>query len=162
MNPAIYNGMNDFPSGGRAGPCRVRKARRRGFSVIETMVACTIILMVLAGSYYILSASMRLVRTARDGYAATTISNARLERGKTIPYGDLTGLAEAATVVDDYGLPTTTGRFRRWTTVSVNMPISGCTRVIVTTEVRKPGAVAGIYYNQRTMTGVFTPYDMPP
>jgi hypothetical protein len=116
----------------------------------------------MAGSYLVLDSSMNLVRTARDGYTAATISNARLERARMAAYTDLPTMAESYTIVDDYGLPTTLGRFRRTTAVSTNQPLSGCTKLIVTTEVHKPGAAASVYYNRRTVTGVYTPFDTPP
>ncbi len=141
---------------------RRRTAHRSGFTLVETVIACTVILIVLAGSYQILDVSMNLIRTVRDGYAATTISNARIERARAIPYGDLLGFVENGTIVDDYGTPSTDGRFRRVTTVAVDQPAAGCTKVAVTTDVHQPGKRAGVYYNARTLTGVFTLYDLPP
>lgn len=152
--------MNALFSGSRMATLR-RSVCRRGFSLVETVIACAIILMVLAGSYTILDSSMGLVRTARDGYTATTISNARLERARMIPFTDLPSLVETNTVVDDYGLPSTDGRFRRTTTISTNQPMAGCSQVTVTTDVRKAGKPTQ-FYNSRVMRGVFTPYDMPP
>jgi Tfp pilus assembly protein PilV len=140
---------------------RRRFCCRRGFSLVETVIACTIILLVLAGSYMILDSSMGLVRTARDGYTATTISNARLERARMVPFADIPSLVETNTIVDDYGLPSTDGRFRRTTTISTNQPMAGCSQVTVTTDVRKAGKPTQ-FYNTRVMRGVFTPYDMPP
>lgn len=152
----------------RSGACGLpwrRNRSRSGFSVIETVIACTIILIVLAGSYLILDSSMDLTRTARDGYAATTISNARLERARMITYSDLPTLAESNTRVDDYGLPADEGRFRRTTTISTNQPQAGCTLVAVSTDVRKPnkaGQISSDFYNTKTLTCVYTPYDSPP
>ena len=136
--------------------------RRSGFSLVETVIACTIVLIAMAGCFLILEASMNLIRSTRDAYAATTITNARLERARMLSYSDLPGLAENGTIVDDYGLPSSAGRFRRTTAVSTNQPAGGCTQIAVTTDVQKPGKTAGTFYNARTMTGVFTPYDSPP
>jgi len=123
------------------------------------MIACTIILIVMAGCYLLLDASMTLARTARDAYASTTITNARLDRAKMVAYSALSGLAENGTLVDDYGLPSSQGRFRRVTTVTTNQPQSGCTQLTVTTDVQQPGQTAGCYYNAHSMTLVLTTYD---
>ena len=94
------------------------KSGQRGFTVIETVVASAIVLTAMAGCFLVMEASMNLLRSTRDGYAATTITNARLERARTIAYTSLPGLGESNTIVDDYGLPSTTGRFRRNTLIS--------------------------------------------
>lgn len=138
-----------------------RFSSRNGFTLIETLIACVILLLVLAGSYLVLDASMDLIRSVRDAYAATTISNARLERARTVPLGDLFGLAEVGTIVDDYGLPTTEGRFRRVTMIYTNQPTVGCATVLVTTDVRQPGKPVGTFYNSRTLRAICTTYDMP-
>jgi hypothetical protein len=154
--------MNSFIPRVCASYALATRHQRRGFSVIETVIACTLIMIVMAGSYLILDTSMNLVRTARDGYTTATISNARLERARMAAYSDLPTMAESNTVIDEYGLPTTLGRLRRTTTVSTNQPLAGCTTVVVTTEAHKPGAASSVYYNARSMTGVFTPLDTPP
>jgi type II secretory pathway pseudopilin PulG len=141
---------------------RIPCGRRSGFTLVETVIACAIVIMVLAGSYLILDASMNLLRTVRDAYAASTITNARLERARLIPVTDLAQLAESETLVDDYGLPTTGGRFRRTTVVSTNQPSFGCTQVVVTTDVKQPKKTPVVYYNRRSMIGVFTLYDQAP
>ncbi|MEI8242745.1 MAG: prepilin-type N-terminal cleavage/methylation domain-containing protein [bacterium] len=154
--------MRSFTPGS---PARRRAAQAKsssGFTLVETVVACTLIMIAMGGAYLLLDSSMNVIRTARDGYAATTISNARLERARMLPYTDLGGMAEVGAVVDDYGLPTTLGRFYRQTGIYTNQPMAGCTKVVVITAARKPGAAPGIYYAHRTLTGVFTPYDMPP
>ena len=143
-------------------PLLARTSRRSGFTVIETVVACTIVLIAMAGCFLVLDASMNLLRSTRDGYAATTITNARLERARMVAFSDLPGLAENNTIVDEYGLPSTTGRFRRNTTISTNQPAAGCTQVVVTTDVQQPGKADGVSYNARPMTGVFTSYDAAP
>jgi len=110
----------------------------------------------MGGCFLVLEASMNLLRATRDGYAATTITNARLERARMLTYTALTGLVETNTLVDDYGLPSSLGRFRRATSIAVNQPVTNCTQITVTTDVQKPGKAPGtIYYNAKTMTGVF-------
>ena len=107
---------------------------------------------------------MRLLKSVSDGYAATTITNARLERARMIlsnltSVNGLTLLSETNTIVDAYGLPSTTGFFRRSTSVATNTPSANCAQLTVTTDVQKPEKADGIYYNARTLTGVFFLFD---
>jgi type II secretory pathway component PulJ len=138
------------------------RRRRAGFSVIETVIACTIILIVLGGCYLILDSSMNLLRSARNSYTTTSITNARMERARMILFEDIPAMAESNTLVDEYGLPTSDGLFRRTTQVLTNQPLARCTTLIVKTEAHKPGAAPTVYGNACTMSGVFTKVDTPP
>lgn len=123
-------------------------------------MAAVILLISVTGAYRVVIASLNLLQVTRDHYVAGSISAARLERARNVPYVDLVLLAENGVVVDEFGLPSATGRFRRSTTVSLNAPSSGCTSLLVVTEIRDPRTK--VFDSSENVTGVYTEYDSPP
>lgn len=138
---------------------RVRR-HRQGFTLAETIVAVLIVALVMAGLYQSVIASMKLLETTRNHYVASSITDARLERARTTRYADLALLAENNTLVDQYGLPTSTGTFRRTTAIATNGQPAGCTLVTVTTEVQN--RQTGSYDMSSSMNTIMSDYDLPP
>jgi hypothetical protein len=79
---------------------------------------------------------MSRFQMARDHYAAASIGQARVERARQVPYGDLPLFAETEVLVDDYGNPAETyGRFQRTTIIEPDSPSEGLTTMTVRTQI---------------------------
>lgn len=132
----------------------------RGFTLVEVVVSVVLLALMMIGAYALTRETGQLSKSARDHYAAVAISLARVERGRHLEYATLPLLAEANIIVDASGNATadaTAGRFRRTTTVTVDSPRTGLTKVKVVTEVRdsKTRQFTG---GSETMECIYTTY----
>lgn len=110
--------------------------RRDGFSMLELMVATSIMLVVFVSAFPLVDQMMGRFQMARDHYVAATICQARIERARAVPYSNIPLYAETKALVDDFGnLSSPNGRFRRTTSVATNAPSSGLTQMTVQTEI---------------------------
>jgi hypothetical protein len=133
------------------------KSRRTGVGLIETLVASVVVALSLASASFLVTQAYYSVCLGRDHYVATTIALAALEQGRNLNLGLLPLLEVSQRVVDDQGLPSADGRFRRSVVVSTNVPSSGLTQVTVTVEIldRRHGGFRGA---KRTMMMAYTSY----
>ena len=132
---------------------------KRGFSLIEVVVSVVLLTMVMAGTYKIITATATLNRVVRNHYVAVNLAKNRLERARNFPYADLALLTESKVVVNDNGVPTTEGRFRRTTAIDTNYAPE-VSQVTVTVDIMnlKSGAFSG---ESESASSLFTEYLTP-
>lgn len=138
----------------------------RGFTILEVLVSLTLVAMVMAGAYLLITQTAQLSRAARDKYVAVTLCKNRLERARNFDYQDLHLMDEPGLVVNDNGAPYPRGMFRRITLVNTNYvpPVvstnyaGGLTEVTVTVQIRNKRT--GIFSSavQETLSTLFTEY----
>jgi len=134
-----------------------RSEKRRGFTLVEVLVATTLVVTVLAGVYMVVVHALRLTRMARDHYVATNIAKNRLERARNFQYNDLYLLAEGNVTVNENGLPDNAGRYRRTTVINSEFD-EGLTEVSVLVHIRsrRTGQFSG---EQEQISSLFTEYE---
>ncbi len=149
---------------------------KHGMSIIETMIAVSILAMIMAAVFPLTDQTLGRIYMSRDHYVAATICQARIERARRVPYQDLSMMAEKDSLIDDFGnLAVPDGRFRRTTTVQTDTPVEGMTQMTVITDIccctkwgwrrffhplkteTRTCAFTGI---QEKMTFLFTEYEM--
>jgi len=117
----------------RVRPFRWR--RQAGFTLVEVVIAVTLIVVVLAGAYNLIIHAARVSRMARNHYIAVNLAKNHIERARNFRYADLYMMEESNLVMDENGGPANDGRFRRTTTVvsdvepgltSVNVAVQIC------------------------------------
>jgi len=113
----------------------MKMTSRKGFTVLEMMVATTLLAMVMACVFPLVNQMMGRIQMARDHHVAASISQARIERARSVAYKDLILFQEKGTLVDDYGNLITDGRFERTTEVVPDSPIEGMTQMTVSTRI---------------------------
>lgn len=119
---------------------------KHGFTLVEAVISMAILVLVIAGSYKLVSGSQALIYAARNHYVAINISRARLERVRNFGYDQLISLAESKIEVDDSGVPSSGGYFRRTTLVTTNF-MPGLTKVEVQTEIRNTKSLSFVEVN---------------
>jgi prepilin-type N-terminal cleavage/methylation domain-containing protein len=112
-----------------------RRTPGSGFTLVEVVISVMLLALVLGTAYPVLTRGGAIVRQARNHYLAVNVAKARVERARNFEYGDLHLLAEPATEVDQNGVPTQPGVFRRTTTVTPETA-PGLTLVTVSVEMR--------------------------
>lgn len=108
---------------------------KRGFTLVEAVVSSALLVLVIGGSYTLVNRSQAMIYSARNHYVAINISRARLERARDFSFDQLQGLSESNVVVDDSGVPSESGYFRRTTQVTTNYQ-PGLTLINVKTDIR--------------------------
>jgi len=94
------------------------KTGRSGFTLVEVLVAMTLLGIGLAGAYYAISAAMQMRKFSHDQYIGTLIANNRIEFAKNQPFTQLVNLGETGKRVNEYGVDDDDGRFMRSTAIS--------------------------------------------
>jgi type II secretory pathway pseudopilin PulG len=89
-----------------------------GTSVVEVMVALTIFGIFTAGTCQLLVSHRKILDSARDHYIAANLAKDRIELARTFEFEQVPGLAESALVVDESGIASSLGHYRRTTTVT--------------------------------------------
>lgn len=92
--------------------------QRKGFTLVEVMVAVGLLGMTIAGFYAVLTASTRTRIMAHNRYVAVTIANNRIERAKYMRMEELPLLEEEGTLVNALGSPNPQGPFIRSTVIA--------------------------------------------
>ena len=113
----------------------ILRSHRQGFTLVEAVISTLILAFAIGGSYSLLIRSAAMIRSSRNHYVAVNLAKDRIERAHSVPYSQLNLLVESKLVVDDSGIPSSTGDFRRTTTVNTNYQ-SGVTLITVTTELK--------------------------
>lgn len=93
---------------------------KSGISIVEVVVALGLLSLVMAAAYPVLITASRISRVARNHYIAVALAQNRMERARTLNYGDLGYLVESNVVVNDLGSPLAEGNFRRTTSILTN------------------------------------------
>lgn len=109
--------------------------RKQGFTLAEALIGSALMVIVIGGAYMLVSRTQALIYSARNHYVAVNISRARLERARDFAYTQLISLTESNVVVNDSGVPTSDGYFRRTTMVTTNYQ-AGLTKIEVRTDIR--------------------------
>ena len=94
---------------------------KKGMTLVEVIVACTIFMIFCAGFYAVLISSLRTHKMAGDHFRATIIARSRIQRALSFDYGSLHLMAENKVAIDEEGNPLQSGRYRRSTTVNTNL-----------------------------------------
>jgi len=95
-----------------------RCAGKCGFTMIEALVAVTILGFFVVGVCALVVTTRETMDTARAHYTASNIAKNRIERLHALVFDDLAQYAEAGVVVNDSGMPSSSGNFMRTTVVS--------------------------------------------
>ena len=133
--------------------------RRGGFTIVETVFSIVMLMMVMAGAYKIITSTASLNRVVRNHYVAANLAKNRLERARNFPYADLSLLAESLVVINDNGVPSTDGRFRRTTAIDTNHA-AGVTAIVVTVDIKN--LRTGIFSTEsENISSLFTEYLAP-
>lgn len=95
-------------------------AARQGFTLAEAVISTALLVLVIGGSYMLVSRAQGLIYSARNHYVAINIARARIERSRDFAYSQLPLMAENNIIVDDSGTPAQNGYFRRSTLIATN------------------------------------------
>ena len=87
---------------------------------MEVLVAMTILVFSMAGAYKAVTMAMQARGNAHNFYTATVLANNRIERAKSLTFGDLAMLAEENRAVNAQGALDADGRYRRTTTITID------------------------------------------
>lgn len=118
---------------------------KEGLSLVETLVASFILLLVFSGFLIGFVQATRLQYMADRNYAASVIARNRIEYAKIYPYRSLSMLVETNTSVDRYGDISPDGFFWRTTLVESAAVNSNCTEIIVKVWYEtKPGVSSAV------------------
>lgn len=109
----------------------VRGIRKAGFTLVEAMVAGSVLLIFVAGFTTALIFGVRSLQTANNHYRAMSIARNRLQRAMSFDFNSLDLLRESDVRIDHFGNLDGQGRFRRSTRVSTNWPTPYTVRVQV-------------------------------
>jgi prepilin-type N-terminal cleavage/methylation domain-containing protein len=113
-----------------------RQKKQHGMTIVEVMVASTILALVMASAFPLVDNLLGRVHMSRDHYVASSVCQARIERGRQVPYADLELMTEDGSLVDDFGnLAVPGGRFKRTTVIEVDKPTDGMTQMTVTVKI---------------------------
>lgn len=97
---------------------RTKVTARAGFTLVEVMIASTILGLVMLGFHAAFLGALRTQFMAEDHYAATAVARNRLQRALSMDFDSLALLDETATRVDARGTPDANGSLMRHTYVS--------------------------------------------
>lgn len=110
--------------------------RRTGMTLLELLVALAVFVVMMTAAFPLVDQMMARFQMARDHYVAASICQARIERARAAPYGDLELMVEAASRVDDFGNASEPdGRFARTTAVTEGSPVAGMTTMRIQTQI---------------------------
>ncbi len=95
-----------------------RRKNRAGITLVESMIAISLFAGFMTGTCKLLSSQRKILDMARDRYIAANIAKNRLELVRTFDFDQIPDLNESPIKVDNSGIPSTEGHFRRTTTIS--------------------------------------------
>jgi len=93
---------------------------KKGFTLIEILVAVGIFALVISGVVGTFILSVELSRKINYEYTATYLAKNRIERLKHIDYALLTDAQETDTPIDENSVPSESGDYLRTTAVTAN------------------------------------------
>lgn len=92
--------------------------KRAGSTLIEALVAMSIFAVFIAGTSQLLVSYRSILDLARSHYTAANIAKNRMELVRTFDFDQIPQLTETGITVNDSGIPSVLGHFRRSTTIS--------------------------------------------
>lgn len=101
-----------------SGPAKGKNKSRAGVTIIEAMMALAIFAVFTTGTCKLLTANRKILDMARDHYIAANLAKDRMELTRTFAFDQIPELAENQLRIDDSGIPSTTGHFRRTTDIT--------------------------------------------
>lgn len=107
----------------------VKKRNRQGVTVIEALLAVSLVAVAAAGSAKLVVATRQLADAVTDKHKATQLIRNQIERIDMSSFDDLDMWAVNAQVIDETGAPSLDGRFRLTTTVT--HPYTNLTQVVI-------------------------------
>jgi len=119
-----------------------KSSTKSGFSLIEVMIASLILLIVSSGIMAGIISALKTQANASDYYRATCIARNRIQHAKTISFGSYSSIVEDVVNIDQDGVLSPDGDFRRSTTATN----AGDGVMSVTVDVWyfvKPGVLSG-------------------
>jgi prepilin-type N-terminal cleavage/methylation domain-containing protein len=118
----------------KASPYGSKKRARSGMTMVETLVALTLLAVFTSGACKLLLTHRKVSDMARAHYTAINIAKNRMELVRTFDYGQVNNFLETDVIVDTSGVPDTEGNYRRTTAVN---PVSGnLLELVVTVDLR--------------------------
>lgn len=111
--------------------------RHSGFTLLEVMIASTILMVLVAGFVGSFIMALRTLDAANNQYRAKAIARNRIQRARSFEFASLPLLEETDSFIDRYGNIDQAGTFRRSTTIVTNTPTAPHT-VGIRVEVRYP------------------------
>ena len=89
-----------------------------GTSIIEVMIALAVFAVFAVGTCKLLIAQRKVLDMARDHYVAANLAKSRMELARTFDFEQLPELAESQILMDESGVPSVYGNFRRTTQIT--------------------------------------------
>lgn len=105
-----------------------------GASLVEVMIALTIFGIFAAGSSKMLVSHRKILDSARDHYIAANLAKDRIELARTFEFDQVPQLSEYALIVDESGIASSAGHYRRTTTVTTVQ--TNLYRVAITVDIQ--------------------------
>lgn len=133
---------------------------KQGFTLVEAVISSVLLVLVIGGSYSLVTRSQSLIYSARNHYVAINIARARLERSRDFAYDQLSTLTETNIVVNDAGVPISDGFFRRSTSVTPGYQ-PGLTKIEVRTDIWDSRKRQFSTNNYESVASLFTAYLTP-
>lgn len=96
----------------------VNSRSRAGSSVIESLIALVVFALFITGASKLLMVHREITDMAQSHYQAANIAKNRLELIRSFEFEELDRFAEDDVLINSYGIPDSSGRFRRSTTYS--------------------------------------------
>lgn len=112
-------------------------ARHSGFTLLEVMIASTVLMLLIAGFVGSFIMALRTLDAANNQYRAKAIARNRIQRARSFEFSSLSLLAEEDSRIDRYGNIDQDGDYRRTTMISTNTPTWPHT-IRIQVEVRYP------------------------
>ncbi len=95
-----------------------QRKRRGGATIVETVIALTIFAVFSTGACKLMVSHRKILDLSRDIYTASNLAKSRLELARTLEFEQVPDLFENQLLLDASGIPSSSGHFRRTTTVS--------------------------------------------
>jgi prepilin-type N-terminal cleavage/methylation domain-containing protein len=96
----------------------VNSKKRAGMTLVETLVALSLLAAFTTGACKILVSHRKVADMARGHYTAINIAKNRMELVRTFDYGQVNDFLEDKVIIDASGVSDTEGNYRRSTEVS--------------------------------------------
>ncbi len=91
---------------------------RAGISIIEVLMALSIFAVFSVGTCKLLTSHRRVLDMARDHYTASNLAKERMELARTFEFEQIPDLAEDQVLINESGIASLYGHFRRTTTIT--------------------------------------------
>ena len=116
----------------------------KGVTLVETMAAILVFGLVSIGMLDVCAQSILMGKRSELSYVANNLAKNHLETLKSMSFSSLSIADETDTLLDDAGVPSEDGRFKRNTTVTTNYSgDADLVQVTVTVDYMVKGVFAG-------------------